>query len=188
MKFDLWDVETNKYLGHFDDESDALVLVRTLVTNLGSAYADDLELGGISDDGEALASLSGAALIARADEVLSTRQNDQRQRGVVIGSKPASRSAKVRSQWWPRPPRVAGALATHEAGIARRPSMATTDSEVKTPEGILITSQGIAALKALDDIGTALKEQGLTLEDMIESGREIRRELLQEMYGIADNT
>jgi hypothetical protein len=53
---------------------------------------------------------------------------------------------------------------------------------------MLITPRGVAALKALDDIGAALKEQGLTLDDMIESGREIRRELLQEMYGITDNT
>ena len=94
MTFDLWDVETNKYLGQFPDESEALVLVRTLVSNFGAAYADDLELGGITAEGEVLESLSGAALIARADEVLSTRQNDQRQSGVVIGSKAASRGAK----------------------------------------------------------------------------------------------
>jgi hypothetical protein len=94
MKFDLWDVETNKYLGHYEDEAEALVLVRTLVSNYGPAFADDLELGGITDEGETLESLSGAALIARADEVLSARQNDQGQRGVVIGFKALPRGAK----------------------------------------------------------------------------------------------
>jgi len=83
MKFDLWDVQTNQYLGSYEDEAEALVLVRTLVSNFGAAYADDLELGGTMDDGDAFASRSGAALISRADEVLSGRQTDPG----VIGSK-----------------------------------------------------------------------------------------------------
>lgn len=58
----------------------------------------------------------------------------------------------------------------------------------ETPDGVLITPQEVVALKALDEIGAALKEQGLTLDDMIERGRAIRGELLQEMYGITDNT
>lgn len=56
----------------------------------------------------------------------------------------------------------------------------------ETPEGVLITSRAIAAIRALDAIGEALKEQGLTLEDMIESGREIREELYREQYGHLD--
>ncbi len=55
-----------------------------------------------------------------------------------------------------------------------------------TPEGVLITPQGVLALKALDEIGTALREQGLTLEDMIERGRAIREELYREKYGHID--
>ena len=51
---------------------------------------------------------------------------------------------------------------------------------VETPEGVLITPQELVATKALADIGKALKEQGLSLEDMIESGREIREELFRE--------
>jgi hypothetical protein len=53
-----------------------------------------------------------------------------------------------------------------------------------TPEGVMITPQGVLALKALEEIGKALKEQGLTLEEMIESGRDERGELLRELYGI----
>ncbi len=36
----------------------------------------------------------------------------------------------------------------------------------------------------LDKIGELLREQGLTLEDLIESGREERGKLIQEEYGI----
>jgi hypothetical protein len=43
----------------------------------------------------------------------------------------------------------------------------------------------------LDEIGAALREQGLSLEDMIERGREIRGQIVEELYGIksdADST
>ncbi len=92
MAFDLWDVGTNQFLGHYEHEADALILVRTLVSNFGSAYADDLELGGSTVDGEALESFSGAALIARADDVLSSRHDEQE--GVIVGSRVADRDGK----------------------------------------------------------------------------------------------
>jgi len=57
---------------------------------------------------------------------------------------------------------------------------------IETPEGVLITPQEVVATRALAEIGKALKEQGLTLEDMIESGREIREELFREQYGHLD--
>jgi antitoxin PrlF len=57
---------------------------------------------------------------------------------------------------------------------------------VETPEGVLITPQEVVATKALAEIGKVLKEQGLTLEDMIESGRQIREELFREQYGHLD--
>jgi antitoxin PrlF len=56
----------------------------------------------------------------------------------------------------------------------------------ETPEGVLITSRAMAAIRALDNIGHALKAKGLSLEDMIESGREIREELYREQYGHLD--
>ena len=55
-----------------------------------------------------------------------------------------------------------------------------------TPDGILITPQEVVASQALAEIGEALREQGLSLEDMIERGRSIRSRLLREQYGIAD--
>ncbi len=57
---------------------------------------------------------------------------------------------------------------------------------VETPEGVLITPQEVVATKALTEIGDALKEQGLSLDDMIERGRALRGQLLREQYGITD--
>jgi antitoxin PrlF len=57
---------------------------------------------------------------------------------------------------------------------------------VETPEGVFITPQQVLATKALDGIGDILKEQGLSLEELITSGRQIRSDLLQEAYGITE--
>lgn len=55
---------------------------------------------------------------------------------------------------------------------------------IETPEGVLITPQEAIATKALDRIGQVLKQQGLSLDDLIESGREERSRLIEEHYGI----
>ena len=57
---------------------------------------------------------------------------------------------------------------------------------VETPEGVFITPQQVVATKALDSIGDILKEQGLSLEKLMASGREIRTDLLEETYGITE--
>jgi antitoxin PrlF len=57
---------------------------------------------------------------------------------------------------------------------------------METPEGIFITPQQVLATKALDSIGDILKEQGLSLAEVISSGREIRTDILQETYGITE--
>jgi AbrB family looped-hinge helix DNA binding protein len=43
---------------------------------------------------------------------------------------------------------------------------------VETNDGVLIAREETIALAALDQIGAALAEQGVTLEELIESGRE----------------
>ena len=53
-----------------------------------------------------------------------------------------------------------------------------------TPEGVLITPQEVIATRALDQIGEILREQGLSLEELIEAGRGEREALLRELYGI----
>jgi antitoxin PrlF len=55
---------------------------------------------------------------------------------------------------------------------------------METPDGVFITPQQVIATKALDSIGEILKEQGVSLDELIVSGRDIRTDLLQETYGL----
>lgn len=59
-------------------------------------------------------------------------------------------------------------------------------SFVETKDGVLIKPVEVLLTEALDEIGKALKEEGITLEEWIERGREIRGQLLEEMYGLKD--
>ncbi len=75
---------------------------------------------------------------------------------------------------------------TLPADVRRRLGLKKGDlvSVVETTEGILIIPQEVIANKLLDQIGEALREKGLTLAELIESGREIRGQIVQEKYGI----
>jgi AbrB family looped-hinge helix DNA binding protein len=57
---------------------------------------------------------------------------------------------------------------------------------METPDGVVITPQQVLVTKAFDRIGDILKEQGLSVDELIASGREIRSDLLQETYGITE--
>jgi antitoxin PrlF len=57
---------------------------------------------------------------------------------------------------------------------------------MERPEGVFITPQQVLAAKAFESIGDILKGQGLSLDDLIASGRDIRTDLLQEAYGITE--
>jgi hypothetical protein len=48
----------------------------------------------------------------------------------------------------------------------------------------VIRPQVILASKALDQIEAILREQGISLEELIEAGRDGRDELVREQYGI----
>lgn len=55
---------------------------------------------------------------------------------------------------------------------------------VETEKGIVIQPAGVVINAALDAIGKELRDQRVTLEDLMEQERNVRGELLQEFYGI----
>jgi len=57
---------------------------------------------------------------------------------------------------------------------------------VETDEGVIIKPAEIVVSTALDEIGEALKERGLSLDDLIERGRKIREDLIREDYDITE--
>lgn len=56
----------------------------------------------------------------------------------------------------------------------------------ETPDGILISPQEVLAMRALDRIGAVLKEQGISLDELMESGREERGKIIAEKYGLTE--
>ena len=56
----------------------------------------------------------------------------------------------------------------------------------ETNDGILISPQEVLALRSLDRIGAALKEQGILLDELIESGREERSQIVKEKYDLSE--
>ena len=57
----------------------------------------------------------------------------------------------------------------------------------ETEKGLLINPRQALAMSLLDEIGEALEEKGVTLDELIERGREIRGEMVEEKYGLADS-
>ena len=57
---------------------------------------------------------------------------------------------------------------------------------VETEEGIFIKPAEIVVAEALNEIGKILKEKGITLEELIDNGRKMRGQILEEKYGITD--
>jgi len=55
---------------------------------------------------------------------------------------------------------------------------------IETKDGLLIKPAEVVLTEALDDIGKALKAEGITLDQWIERGRDVRGKLLEEMYGL----
>lgn len=59
---------------------------------------------------------------------------------------------------------------------------------VETESGVMIKPAEIIVSEALNEIGEALKDKGISLEELIERGREIRGEIIEEKYGITNTT
>ena len=58
---------------------------------------------------------------------------------------------------------------------------------VETSEGIVIKPAAVVATEALDELARALQAKGVTLDDLLERGREIRGQLAREKYGLVDD-
>lgn len=52
----------------------------------------------------------------------------------------------------------------------------------ETAEGLLISPKGSLVMKLLDEIGEELEARGISLDELIASGREIRQETYEEKY------
>ena len=57
-------------------------------------------------------------------------------------------------------------------------------SVVETEDGLLLTPETHIAARDIDRTEAELRAQGLSLDDVIESGREIRGELIKDQYGL----
>lgn len=75
---------------------------------------------------------------------------------------------------------------TIPAKIRRRLGLKKGDlvAFIETEQGVLISPREVVAMDALDRLGKALRERGIKLDELIESGREIRGRLVEERYGI----
>ena len=58
---------------------------------------------------------------------------------------------------------------------------------VETEQGIVIQPAEVVVSAALREIGKELKGKKVTLEQLLERGRDIRGELIEEEYGIVDS-
>ena len=67
MHLELWDIGAGRGIARYRSEDEALALVRALLKRYGAAYADDLDLGIEDDEGNTVESITGAALVARAE-------------------------------------------------------------------------------------------------------------------------
>lgn len=57
---------------------------------------------------------------------------------------------------------------------------------VETEQGYVLLPAEIVVGEALQEIGRALKEKGVTYAQLMKRGRKIRGELLKEKYGLTD--
>ena len=55
---------------------------------------------------------------------------------------------------------------------------------IETEDGVLISPREVLAMDALDRIGEALRKQGITLDELIQAGRDIRGRMVAEEYGL----
>lgn len=75
---------------------------------------------------------------------------------------------------------------TLPADVRRRLGLKKGDvvAVTETEDGVPISPQKVVALKALVRLCGILRSQGASLDELMESGREIRGEIVQEKYDL----
>ncbi|MCW5877131.1 MAG: AbrB/MazE/SpoVT family DNA-binding domain-containing protein [Anaerolineales bacterium] len=58
---------------------------------------------------------------------------------------------------------------------------------IETKDGVIIQPAEVVVSAALSEIGERLDAEGVSLEQLIERGRKIREELVEEEYGLGDD-
>jgi hypothetical protein len=97
MHYRLWDTDIGHLFGRFETEQEALAFVATLVASYGRGYADDLSLNWEDASGAFGEPLSGAALLARVDEVVPTLEQGGSRRSTGNARPVAASPARGRS-------------------------------------------------------------------------------------------
>ena len=87
MRYEVFDTGIIRLFGTYDTEEAAMTLVRALIAANGEKYAEDLALGCERDDGSFEDPWTGAALIARAEQVLAAKEQTEARRAGVVGSR-----------------------------------------------------------------------------------------------------
>lgn len=59
---------------------------------------------------------------------------------------------------------------------------------VETDQGVVIKPAEVVVVEALNVIGKALKKQGISLEALMERGREKRGEIIEEEFDLNDSS
>jgi AbrB family looped-hinge helix DNA binding protein len=56
----------------------------------------------------------------------------------------------------------------------------------ETEEGLIISPREALAMKLLDEIGEALTQKGISLDELLADGEQIRKALIREQYDLDD--
>ena len=92
MIYRVFDTSINRLFATYDTEEKALALVRTLVGANGTDYVDDLAVGCEQADGSFAEPLTGAALLARVEDVVARHERAPAKHVEAVGASQGSGS------------------------------------------------------------------------------------------------